>query len=99
VTRFLYAISHLALPTPPASLVLCSTTGEPAFAGEFQVSDGGVRISFAALAYPGAFPIDVAARLHDGVLSFNRARYGPLAVPRLAPVPLDPRSLRGNRGA
>jgi hypothetical protein len=92
-----YAISHLALTTPPAALVVCHTTGEPAFAGAFQLSDGGVHISLAALANPGAFSIDVAVRLQDGVLSMDRATYGPLAVPRRAPVLLDPRRFHANR--
>ena len=86
-----YAISHLALSTPPDALVVCRTTGAPVFAGDFRVSDQ-LRISLIALVRPGAFPVAITAHHRHGVVSMDRAVYGPIAVPKRVPIPFDPRS-------
>jgi hypothetical protein len=87
-----YSISHLALATPPDALVVCRTTGAPVFAGPWHTSSDGLRVSLAALVRPGAFPVDVTAHHQHGVVSMDRAVYGPIAVPKLVPGPFDLRS-------
>jgi hypothetical protein len=89
-----YSISHVALSTPPDALVVCRSTGAPLFAGEFRISRDGLRVSLAALRRPGAFPVDITAQQQHGVLSMDRAVYGPIAVSKRIPVPFDPLSPR-----
>ena len=91
-----YSISQLALSTPPDALVVCRTTGAPVFAGDFRVSDK-LRISLVALVRPGAFPVAITAHHQQGVVSMERAVYGPIAVPKRVPIPFDPRSPGANR--